>query len=60
MIAEATMLTLLKGTLSTGVAAWTIAVIQGYWVVAFVAVPPLVLCGFNLCRLRGKRAEGPP
>ena len=60
MIAEATMLTLLKGTLSTGVAAWTIAVLQGYWFAALVAVPPLILCGFNLHRIRGKRAEGPP
>lgn len=60
MIAEATMLTLLKGTLATGGSAWTVAVLEGKWVIAAVAVPPLVLCGFNLRRLRGKRAEGPP
>ena len=54
------MLTLLKSTLTTGGLAWTVAVIQGNWLVALVAVPPLLLCGFNLRRLRGKRAEGPP
>ena len=60
MIAEATMLTLLKGSLSTGVAAWAVSLIEGRWMVAAAAVPPLLLCGFNLRRLRGKRAEGPP
>ena len=54
------MLTLLKGSLTTGVLAWTIAVIQGNWLVVVVAVPPLLLCGFNLRQIRGKRAEGPP
>jgi len=54
------MLTLLKGTLTTGGSAWILAVMQGYWLIALVALPPLLLCGFNLRRLRGKRAEGPP
>lgn len=56
------MLTLLKGTLTTGGSAWMIAVFEGRWLIALVAVPPLVLCGFNLRHYsrRGKRAEGPP
>lgn len=64
MIAEATMLTLLKGTLATGGSASALALAEGRWVIAVAAVVPLVLCGLNLRhrsrRLRGKRAEGPP
>ena len=62
MIVEASMVTLMKGTLTGGASAWTIALLEGRWLIALAAVPPLILCGFNLRHYsrRGKRAEGPP
>ena len=64
MIAEATMLTLLKGTLTTGGSASFVALVEGRWWLAVAAAPPLFMCALNLRhrsrRLRGKRAEGPP
>ena len=57
VIAEATMLTLLKGTLATGGSAWLVVLAEGRWIVAAVAVIPLTLAAINL-RHHSRRQRG--
>ena len=64
MIAEGVLLTVMKATLGAGGAVSAVAILEGRWLIAAVALMPLSLCFLNLRhrsrRLRGKRAEGAP
>lgn len=65
MIAEASVLILLKLTFAAGGSAWAVVVCEGDWSIAVVGLLPLLLCGVLLWdrsrRLSGgEHAEGSP
>jgi hypothetical protein len=65
MIAEASVIALLKSTLGVGGSAWGVLMLEREWVFAVIVLIPLALCGLLLWQRShrlagGKRAEGSP